>query len=81
MTTTVALGAPHAPDPMQGMSANDFQSLIAALRQGQIPQAPAEPGTAGHYRREALECKPSKASQAHSLHLSDGVSSSVECHR
>jgi len=47
MTTTVALGAPLAPAPMQGMSVNDFQALIAALRLGQIPQAPAAPGTAG----------------------------------
>ena len=47
LTTTVALGAPPAPAPMQGMSANDFQALIAALRLGQIPQAPAAPGTAG----------------------------------
>jgi len=46
MTTTVALGAPPAPAPMQGMSDNDFQSLIAALHQGQIPQALAAPGTA-----------------------------------
>jgi len=29
------------------MSAIDFQALIAALRLGQIPQAPAAPGTAG----------------------------------
>jgi len=70
MTTTVALGAPPAPAPMQGMSTNDCQSLIAALRQEQIPQAPAAPGTA-----------PSNASQTHSLHLSDGVSSSMERHR
>jgi len=48
MTTTVALGAAHAPAPMQeGMSAIDFQALIAALRQGQITQARAAPGTAG----------------------------------
>jgi len=47
MTTMVALSAPHAPAPMQGMSAIDFQALIAALRHGQIPQALAAPGTAG----------------------------------
>jgi len=47
MTTTVALSAPLAPAPMQGMSANDFQALIAALRLGQIPQAPAAPRSVG----------------------------------
>ena len=41
MTTMTVLGAPLAP------AAIDFQALIAALRLGQIPQAPTAPGTAG----------------------------------
>jgi len=47
MTPPAAQGASPALAPMQGMPANYFQALIAALRQGQIPQALAAPGTAG----------------------------------
>ena len=47
MTPTETLGAPPAPAPMQGMSATDFQGLVAALHLGHTHQAPAAPGTAG----------------------------------
>jgi len=47
MAVTPVLGAPPLVPPPQGISAQDFQALVTALRGGQTNPAPAAPGTSG----------------------------------
>ena len=80
-------------NPAQGMSALDFQDVVAALRLGQtIESAPAAPGSAGTTvsKKNSAGTTVSKKNLSvnihmllkltHSLHFSLRASSSVECH-